>query len=367
MTVNDLDADAFDPLYGDYGQPPEGYEERGAGEHRVGQDDPVSDGQSLFKGGGSFFQNVPDTPPAVWGHGSEVLWAEGEALLIAAPQGVGKTTAAHQLIRARLGLQETFLGYPVMPGKRVLLLAMDRPSQTRRAGNRIFAKDDPAFLNEHLVVWEGPPPHDMAKRTDILAAMCDRAGADTVVIDSLKDAAIGLSEDEVGAGYNRARQKALATGVQVLELHHLTKRGPNGAAPNTMADIYGSVWITSGVGSVILLWGEAGDPVVSFRHLKQPMDEIGPFQLVHDHGAGVTSIMQSADIFELIRSCGTDGLTAGRAAEVIFEAKNPSAAQREKARRRLEKLVDSGHVTRMDGASKTSPARYFLRRIEVAS
>jgi hypothetical protein len=314
-----------------------------------------------FKAGGSFFHDVPDTPPAIWGQGSEVLWAEGEALLVAAPQGVGKTTLAHQIIRARLGLQDGVLGYPVRPGKRVLLLAMDRPSQTRRAGARIFGKDDPAYLNEHLTVWEGPPPYDFAKRTDILAAMCERAKADTVVIDSIKDAAIGLSDDAVGAGYNRARQKALAEGVQVFEAHHMIKRGPNGAVPNTMADIYGSTWITSGAGSVVLLWGEAGDPLVSFRHLKQPMDEVGPFHLVHDHEAGTTAIQHSADLLELARAAGTHGLTAATAAEAIFETKKPTDAQKEKARRRLRKLVDQGHLIRVEG-TPGNPARHYPAR-----
>lgn len=320
--------------------------------------DPEQADVGPFKQGGAFFQNVPATPPAVWGNGNEVLWAEGEALLLAAPQGVGKTTLAHQIIRARIGLQDNVLGYPVAPGKRVLLLAMDRPSQTRRAGHRIFAYDDPAVLNDRLVVWEGPPPFDLAQRTDILAAMCERADADTVVIDSLKDAAVGLSDDQVGAGYNRARQKALAAGVQVLELHHLVKKGANGAEPNTMADIYGSVWITSGAGSIVLLWGEAGDPVISFRHLKQPMEEVGPLHLTHDHMAGHTSVMQSTDLLEMARIAGAEGLTALAAAEALFESKKVTRAQKEKARRRLEKLAEAGRLTRVEAGFPGGSATY---------
>lgn len=326
---------------------------------------PTEDSTSLFKPGGSFFLDVPQTPAAVWGEGGDVLWAEGEALLIAAPQGVGKTTLAHQLIRARIGLQDSVLGLPVAPGKVVLLLAMDRPAQTRRAGNRIFGADDPKYLNEHLVVWEGPPPYDLAKQTDILAAMCERAKADTVVIDSLKDAAMGLSEDAVGAGYNRARQKALHEGIQVLELHHNRKAGNNGAAPNTMSDVYGSTWIPSGAGSVILLWGEAGDPVVTFRHLKQPMNEVGPFQLSHDHAAGTTSVMQAADLLELVRRSGPDGINATQAAEHVFETKKPTAAEKEKARRRLEKLVKAELLVRLEPVFNGLPATYHLAAKEL--
>lgn len=328
------------------------------------EQDPVQDGAALFKPGGAFFHDVPDTPPALWGEGGDVLWAEGEALIITGPQGIGKTTLMHQLVRARLGLQDDVLSYPVRPGNRVLLLAMDRPAQTRRAGHRIFAKDEPAYLNEHLVVWEGPPPYDMAKNTDILALMCARAGAGTVVVDSIKDAAVGLSDDVVGAGYNRARQKALAEGVQILESHHLVKRGPNGAPPNTLADVYGSTWITSGAGSVVLLWGEAGDPIVTFRHLKQPMHEVGPLRLSHDHAAGVTDLQHSTDLLALVQATGTSGLTAQRAAEEMFEAKTPTRAQKEKARRKLDKLTDSGHLTRIDGArgrgDSGRPTVYFL-------
>lgn len=311
--------------------------------------------------GGTFVLDAPDTPPAVWGSGGDVLWAEGEALMIAAPQGVGKTTVAFQVVRARLGLQETVLGYPVVPtAKRVLYLAMDRPSQARRAAARLFAKDDRALLDERLIVWTGPPPYDMAKNTGILAALCERADADTVVLDSLKDAVVGLSDDEPGAAYNRARQIAISHGVQVLELHHTRKAGTNGGEPNTLADVYGSTWLTSGVGSVISLFGDAGDPIVSFRHLKQPMNEIGPHKVIHDHEAGVSEFVTGVNLLDMVRAARAEGLLANQAASALFETKKPTAAEVEKARRRLEKLCTLGLLTRLDGASKTSPSVYFL-------
>ena len=53
-------------------------------------------------------------------------------------------------------------------------------------------------LNDSVRVWQGPPPQDLARLPALLARLCDQAGADTVVVDSLKDAAVGLNDDEVG-------------------------------------------------------------------------------------------------------------------------------------------------------------------------
>jgi hypothetical protein len=340
----------------EHAYPPEAAQERAESEAQT---------PDLFKPG-SLFLDVQDTPPAVWGDGDQVVWAEGEALMIAAPQGVGKSTLALQVVRARLGLVDKVLGYSVQQtGGRVLYLAMDRPRQLYRAARRLFTEDDRKVLDEQLAIWPGPPPYDMAERRDILAMMARKAGADTIVVDSLKDAAIGLSDDAVGAGYNRARQQALQEGVQVLELHHTTKRGANGSEPNTLADVYGSTWLTSGAGSVVSLFGDAGDPVVSWRHLKQPMHEVGPFRVVHDHDAGTSQVEQTVDLGALIRRTGTQGLTALEYAVALFEKPNPSRALKEKARRLLEKKVDAAYLSRIGGEAGGPPARYFLRHAEV--
>lgn len=316
----------------------------------------------LFQRGGGFVLDVPPTPPAVWGDGDHVIWAEGEAFMIAAPQGVGKTTVALQLVRALLGLQEKVLGYTVQPASRkILYLAMDRPAQMRRAANRIFTEDDRVLLNERLVIWSGPPPYDMAQRKDMLAVMALRAGADIVVVDSLKDAAVGLAEDAIGAGYNRTRQQAIVEGVQVVELHHTRKTGANGSEPNTLADVFGSVWLTSGAGSVVSLWGDAGDPVVSWRHLKQPMSEVGPFKVVHDQENGTSQVEAGVDLFRMIRRAGVQGLTAVEYAVALFETVKPTASQREKARRRLDRKVADGLISSVPGdRSLSRPSRYFM-------
>lgn len=320
-----------------------------------------------FLTGGSFVLDVPDIAPAVWGDGKEVIWAQGEALMLCGPSGVGKTTVAVQLLRARLGLQSKVLGYSVSEtSSKVLYLVMDRPAQFRRAAGRAFTEDERRLLDDRMVVWKGPPPKDVAAQPSLLIEMCEAAGADTLFIDSIKDAAVGIAKDEVGAGYNRARQNALSEGVEVIELHHMRKGSSDNKTPNTLDDIYGSTWLTAGAGSVALLWGEAGDPVVKWRHLKQPEAEVGPFDVVHDHERGVSEVEQRIDLVAAVRRSGIRGLTVLEYAVLLFEVAKPNPAQKKRAQRALDRKVSEGVLSRIEGSPGGDAARYYLRQAATA-
>ncbi len=299
--------------------------------------------------GAEWLLDLPESPPAVWGKGEQVLWAQGEALMIAGGPGLGKTTLAGQLVRARLGLQPAVLELPVAEGGRLLYLAMDRPQQIGRRLRQQFSTGELHALEGtgRLVLGIGPPPQDLAKHPDLLPELCAAAQADTLVVDSLKDAAVGLTDDEVAAGYNRARQLTITTGVQVLELHHLVKRGADGKAPTTLADVYGSAWLTAGAGSVLLLTGEAGDPIVRAAHLKQPMEAWGPAEVAHDHAKGTSSVHTRVDLLELLAL--TKVQTPLSAARQLYGVEKPTRAEVERARRRLEHLVQGGKAEKRAG------------------
>ena len=67
-----------------------------------------------FTDGANFILDIPDTIPALWGRDNEILWAEGESLMIAGPMGLGKTTLLGLLIRAQLGIGDcNVFGLPV--------------------------------------------------------------------------------------------------------------------------------------------------------------------------------------------------------------------------------------------------------------
>lgn len=298
----------------------------------------------LMVDGGSFINDIAEGIPAVWGNGMDVLWAEGEALIIVGPPGVGKTTISHQVAAAMVGGGGKVLGFEVAglkDGQRLLVLACDRPKQIARAMRRQFRHLDRDLVAAKVVVWKGPPPGDFAKDPELLTRLCEAAGATHVLIDSLKDVAIGLSDDQVGAAVNISRQRALAAGVEVMELHHLVKRGENGSKPTKLADVYGSIWITGGAGSVLLVWGEAGDLVVEVLHLKQPGNDVGPLEVVHDHALGRSDVSEDLDIATLAGQF-VGGMSATAFAARLFGIERPDKNEVQKARRRLERATKDG-------------------------
>jgi replicative DNA helicase len=312
--------------------------------------------------GGMFIFSEPEEIPAVWGGASGTCaWAAGEPLMLVGPDGVGKTTVGQLVILGRIGLRERVLGMRVRHDDRpVLYLAMDRPRQAARSLKRMVNETEADELDRRLIVWKGPLPFDVLRDSTALADMATRNEVGTVVIDSLKDLAAKLSDDEVGGRVNIALQEVIARDVEVLVLHHQRKQQQGASqAPKTIADVYGSRWLTAGMGSIFCLWGDPGDPVVEFTHLKQPLEPIGPWKLLHDHDRGETKVLDQVDVLGLVNA--SDGLTAEAAAAAMFGTATPTRNEVEKARRRLDKLADGGFVERAGGPAP-SPVTYHPKR-----
>ncbi|MFF1601906.1 DnaB-like helicase N-terminal domain-containing protein [Streptomyces mirabilis] len=300
--------------------------------------------------GWAFVKETGANAEPLWGTRDKTVWAPGESLMIVGAPGVGKTTLAHQVVFARLGLQETVLEMPVAPSRRVLYLAMDRPKQIAKAMDRRVFPTDEKILRDRLIVWQGPLPVTLDKEPDLLADLAAAHRADTIVIDSLKDAVSTMVDDSLAVAFHNARMRALRNGVEIMELHHQRKAtadAPRGQRPS-LDQVYGSTWITAGAGSVLFITGRAGDPAVTLHHLKTPTGEIGPLDVTHDHVRGTTTVDPSKDPAVLLRNA-PNGLTARDLAAVLIGGGDPDRADVEKARRHLARLVDSGLATKADG------------------
>jgi replicative DNA helicase len=300
---------------------------------------------------------------SIWGDGHQSLWARGEPFLLVGPDGVGKTTLAQQGSLGLGGIGEPrLLGFSLHADeRRVLYVAADRPAQALRSMRRMVSEQDRQALDERLALWKGPLPFDLAKEPDGLLTLVRKAGCGYVVLDSLKDVAADLSKEETGLGLNRAFQLCCANDVDVMGIHHQRKAQPNEGKPRRLADVYGSRWLTAGAGSVLMLWGEAGDPVVELTHLKQPDETVGPFQILHDHTQGRTTVVDHLDAFTVVNRA-TKGITAADVASALFGDREKNST--EKARRQLQRLVSEHKVHYREGnarggAGGRDPARYF--------
>lgn len=297
--------------------------------------------------------------PALWGRDGEALWVPGESVLQTGPEGVGKSTLLQQLLLGRCGLRREILGLPIVPAAGlVVLLAMDRPAQAARSFRRMVGDDHEDVLRERLAVWRGPIPVNVLEAPPVLADWIESEfpGVSDVFIDSVKDVIPKISDDESGNRYNLARQELLARGIELVENHHQRKEQRGQGAPKSLADVHGSRWITAGAGSVLLLWGEPGDHVVELVHLKQPAEPFGPHKVIHDHVRGTSSLYEPSDLHKTLERTPA-GLLVADAARAMFETAMPSANQVERARRKLNRLVERGDAFRQDDFDGS--ARYF--------
>jgi hypothetical protein len=297
--------------------------------------------------GHTFITAEPDTIPASWGSHDQVLWAEGEGLMLVGPDGVGKTTLGQQLVLARIGLRDTLLAQPVKPARgKVLYIAADRPRQAARSFGRMITPADHEMLRERLIVWRGPLPFDITKDQRALAGLAEELEATDIFIDSLKDIAVDLVKDEIGSRVNIAFQEVIARNLELCSLHHQRKEGRDGGGkPKKLSDVYGSRWLTAGMGSVACLWGEPGDALVEFLHLKQPSEDVGPLHLLHDHRQGKTTIEAGTSAWEILIEYAKTGLEVRTLAERLRQKDKPERNEIEKARRTLNGLVDKGVAT----------------------
>jgi replicative DNA helicase len=213
-----------------------------------------------------------------------------------------------------------------------------------------------AALNERLIVHRGPLATLLTEDPRALMRYAERLGVGYVVLDSLKDVAADITKDEGGNAINLALQTLVANGIEALVLHH-QRKGAAGEArkPRGLDDVYGSALITAGAGSVLLAWGDAGDPIVELSHLKQPAVDVGPLEVGIDHGAGTVSLIEGKDPLSILRSMPS-GIEVRPMAVRLYGSDGRNEV--EKARRKLNALRDDG-LAYLREAPDGAPGTYF--------
>ena len=320
--------------------------------------------------GSVFILDAPDEIEGIWGVHPNVLWAKGEGFMIAGQQGSGKTTIAQQLVLRLAGvLSGNLLGLPVpqLPdNKAVLYLAMDRPLQARRSFRRMAHDSSPemrALMDRKVHDWMGPLPGDVtgAMMADPYALAnwvketfnTEEVSIGAVVFDSVKDIMPDLSDGKVGQAINSCWQGLLQEGIEVLALHHDRKSSGGESRTTDIDAIYGSAWLTSGLGSVVKIIGDPGAEEVTLHHVKQPGELVGPIPALHDHTAGITVVNEAERLrtveeilLEARRVMSTSEISTALYGTV---EKKDLQATRRRLRKAVEKTRSVKHIPRGNG------------------
>jgi hypothetical protein len=324
--------------------------------------------------GVDFFLDIPEIPPVLWGEGKRILWIDGEPLMICGDDGTGKSTLGHQLLACRLGIRKSLLGYDVAPAEGlVVYLAMDRPEQARRAGARMFPKDFHKKVRKNLsqlAVWNGPLPVDVLRSPEVLADWLQGEFGpfiSEVHADSLKDISARLSDEAVGSGINSAIQEVISRGINWVGLHHQRKSNNENKTPTSLADVYGSRWLTAGQGSVLMLVRAGNDKdMVELKQLKEPMDKTPSILVQHDRNSGRSRAIEAKKELEQVLRAYPDGVSARQVAAEMYgkPIEKVSSTEQTRVTRQLDARVRNEKASRTPGqrggVGGSKPALYML-------
>jgi replicative DNA helicase len=133
----------------------------------------------------------------------------------------------------------------------------------------------------------------------------------------------------------------------MVALHHQRKAGSGSEREVSIDSLYASTWLTSGLGSVLLITGDPGDVHVEVHHVKQPAEVVGPITTRHDHATGTTTFHHAPTVLEVV-TYALAPVTAREVARLTYGDTTPRAVKR--AQRALKDLEGDGLVVRVAGS-----------------
>ncbi|MCK9487667.1 MAG: AAA family ATPase [Dehalococcoidia bacterium] len=324
--------------------------------------------EGLEDGAAFLFSEDAALGEPLWGAAEQPLWASGEALWLWGQTGIGKGTLTQRIALAAIGVgNPEVLGEPVRPVGRVLYLALDRARQVKRSLRRMVTPEQTDVLRERLRVWGRPLPFDVGaeptKLTELVRGLGMEPG-DLVIIDAAKDATGDLADNKLGPGFNRACQMLLADGYELLVNNHPRKAVAGNKRPDSIDDMMGHSALKNGAGTVLMLWSARPGEPVDVVMQKGPAGIVSPMQVTLDLERGDVTVHDPADLLVMIeRTPG--GVTREQAAIYLTGKQNPTTADKKRAIRRAEALVEKGLVeqsTRPNPSGKGDDLTVYLAK-----
>ncbi|OBF01889.1 hypothetical protein A5775_03485 [Mycobacterium sp. 852002-10029_SCH5224772] len=326
--------------------------------------------------GVAFLESGIDADP-LWGRGSDALMAPGQGSMVFGTDGAGKSSLLQQIVFARLGLGDgEVLGFPVEQSDQpILYLALDRPEQIRRSIGRMVDLSNAAVrerLKRKLIFWRGALPFQCDSDPKAFADWLMQIGGDDlglVIADSVKDMVSSCIDDSAGMGFNDTVQHITTRGVEFACCHHNRKPNATNSKPRQLADVYGSRWLTAGLGSVLNIW-KPDDQRRELTQLKTPYgNPIDPVEYIDDYTRGLSTMADNWTdaVADALAAVGERGLTDAEAVWVAFQVKPNQGAYnscRKKIQRVLTNWVDGPNSAYERGNGTRNGKDYRVWRVK---
>lgn len=323
--------------------------------------------------GVAFLKDVQAGDP-VWGKGNQVPWARNQGFMIFGTDGTGKSTILQQIVLARLGVRDPdVLGFPVAQDDRsILYLALDRPAQIRESIERMVDLSDPTVydcLDRRLTVIRGPVPFQCDENPRAFVDWCLKLAGDDcglVVVDSVKDMVSNCNDPVAGSGFNDTMQLFIGKGIDFGCAHHNRKENAQNTKPRNLADVYGSRFLTAGMGAVVNIW-KTDDANRELTQLKSPYgNPFGPIEYADDYASGTSQV--SADwrglLVSVLHNAGRQGLTDAEVVFAVFDQTAKDAgyeSNRIKITRQIKTWINQGQTAyeRTEGRREGKPCKIW--------
>lgn len=242
-----------------------------------------------------------------------IVETNGNALLTGMP-GIGKTQFSLQAA-AHIALGKDFLGFKVDRPRKVMFLSLEmddlslKEFVTKQATT--YTDAERQLLDTNFVfVALGQPLHlNYKAQQDMLVEMMTEENIEGVFIDSLSRATDKALQDEVSTRelMGWVDKTRTAHGVFFWWIHHNRKANGENKKPNTIHDIYGSVFIQSALSSAACLWHGKERHTIELSFVKSRLSEDkDTFSIVRDRDT--LTFTTKNPVVELVQDFNPDGL-----------------------------------------------------------